>query len=110
MRWLVRRSARLMVVLLLACIPPRRGAIVFGIPDTEGNAVEVLRWLLRHSSIPVTWLTEHGDAARVLWLLQDIPDTSRVVVVRRGSFAGFLAFLRADSHFYTHHFYSSPPP
>src|SRR4051794_10977426 len=110
MRWFVRRAARLVVMLLLACVRPRRGAVVFGIPDSEGNAVEVLRWLLRNSSIPITWLTAHGDAVRVIWLLDDVPGSSRVVVVRRGSLKGFLAFLRAGSHFYTRHFYSSPPP
>ena len=91
--------------------PTRSHVVVTAFPDTEGNAVEVLRLLLAADAAgDVVWLTEELDATGAARAL-DLPSLpSRLRVVPKRSVAGLLAFLTARLTFFTHGLYLSPAP
>lgn len=84
--------------------------VVSGWPDTEGNALEVIRWILNRRSEQVTWLTEKVSRAEALSLLQPCQDLSRLRIFPKRSLQGFAAFLSARVTFFTHGMYLNPPP
>lgn len=96
-----------LIRLLLLCIPPRRQVLVYGWPDSEGNAVSLLRYLARST-----------DERRIVWLASGRPQDNaqyaawigRVTVCDKRSVAGFWAYLRSDVVCFTHGLYSSPSP
>lgn len=90
--------------------PVRRHSVVYGIPDTEGNAVEVARHLVAEGEGRVTWLTESGEREEVAWALAGVPQASPLRVVRKRSLRGLAHFLTASRAFYTHALYFSPRP
>jgi CDP-glycerol glycerophosphotransferase (TagB/SpsB family) len=96
--------------LLLRLVPPAGSVAVFGLPDIEGNVVEVVRWLLRHDSCQVVWLTADGDPKAVLWTVADQPGQQRLTVIRKASVRGLWYFMRARTVFYSHYFFAAPSP
>ncbi|MDP9821756.1 CDP-glycerol glycerophosphotransferase family protein [Nocardioides massiliensis] len=87
-----------------AAIPARRQVVVSGYPETEGNASEVMRALLRSYDGQVVWLREPSGPRLAL------PDHPRLVTVDKASVAGLWAYLRAEAVFFTHGLYGSPRP
>ncbi len=92
-----------------ALTPTRPHLVVSGWPDTEGNAVEVVRWVLRERTEHVVWVTEDLDAAGALSLLGDV-DARRLRVRPKRSWQGFWAYLTARVVLFTHGLYLSPEP
>src|SRR4051812_3161483 len=96
----------LMRVLLL-CIPPRRQVLIYGWPDSEGNAVSLLRFLARE-----------GKERHIVWLASGTPGSNaqyaswigRVTIRHKRTLGGFWAYLRSDVVCFTHGLYSSPAP
>lgn len=99
-QWLLRVGLRV----LSALVPTRRQVLVSGFPETEGNAVEVARALLRRYDGRVVWLREPSGPHA------DLPDHPSLVVVDKAGLAGLWAYLRAEAVFYTHGLYGSPRP
>jgi CDP-glycerol glycerophosphotransferase len=91
----------------LSTVRPRRQVLVYGWPDTEGNAVCLLRYL----SVDTT-------EERIVWLCNDptsLPDRysewlTHVAVRSKHSLSGFWAYLRSDVVCFTHGLYSSLEP
>ena len=112
--WAILTAKRLvlrpLLIGLLVVLRPRRHVVVFGLPDLEGNAVEVLRWLVEHGHQRVYWLTQSGRRETVDWALPDGDPERRVHVVRKSSWAGIALFLTARYVFYSHQMYFSLPP
>jgi hypothetical protein len=75
----------------------------------EGNAIEVVRWLLEHYGGRVTWLVgREGDVEQARRLLGD---TARAPEIRRAPNAkSVLRFLRAEVFFFTYVLYGAPRP
>ena len=92
---------------LLLCIPPRRQVLIYGWPDSEGNAVSLLRFLARE-----------GKERHIVWLASGTPGRNAqyaswvpaVTIRHKRSLAGFWAYLRSDVVCFTHGLYSSPAP
>jgi CDP-glycerol glycerophosphotransferase len=106
----LRALGRSSLEALAALLPRRAHAVVYGIPDTEGNAVEVARWLLSTERREVVWLTEAGERSAVEWALAGVDGTDALRVVRKRSLRGLVSFLSAERAFYTHRLYLSPRP
>ena len=103
----LKTFVRRLVRLLRLFAPTRSHVVVAGFPDTEGNAVEVVRGLLARGE-PVHWLTDAlspEQAAEVL----GAPSRHLSVLPKR-SMAGFTSYLTARLTFFTHGLYTSPPP
>ncbi|ROR90496.1 CDP-glycerol glycerophosphotransferase family protein [Nocardioides aurantiacus] len=89
-------------------VRPRRHAVVHGVPDREGNAVEVLRHLLQHYDGEVYWLVA-SDGSDATWMLADL-DRSRLHPVPKRSLRAFHRYVTAELVFFTHGLFGSPPP
>ena len=92
---------------LVALLPARPHAVVAGVPDDEGNSVEVVRALVPH--LRVYWLVT-DDPESLSWLLPEYADHPRLRVVRRDSARAYLAYATARWVFFTHGLYGSPRP
>ena len=79
--------------------------MICGIPDPEGNAVEVARRLVAEKGGQVTWLTETGERAAIERTLAGVPHLDSLQVVRKGSIRGIAHFL-TDSRASTPTLYS----
>jgi CDP-glycerol glycerophosphotransferase len=78
--------------------PARAHVVVYGWPQDEGNAVEVVRHL-GSQGVPVRWLLDERPGGAVEDVLGSCPS---VRGVKRLSLQGFLAFLTARVTFFTH--------
>jgi hypothetical protein len=101
-RWYQLRERALVLVTWLAVriLPARRIAVVHGWPDSEGNAVEVLRQLVRRYPGTIYWLRNPGTMGGEV-SLGDVPP-GKVVNVRVNTLAAFRASWRAEVTFFTH--------
>jgi CDP-glycerol glycerophosphotransferase len=115
MKTLLRRREpkvvlRALVRLLRQVTPTRPHVVVTGYPDTEGNAVEVIRRLLEQPGPRVDWLTGALDPRQAARALGMTPPPGRLRVLPKRSAGGFAAFLTARTTFVTHGLYLSPEP
>ena len=115
MKSLLRRRepkvvARALVRLGRRLTPARPHVVVSGFPDTEGNAVEVVRRLLKTSDVRVGWLTGGLDDTQAARALGGPAPAGRLRVLRKRSARGFASYLTARTTFFTHGLYLSPEP
>jgi hypothetical protein len=102
----VLRLLRVTLTVFSGVVPQSRSVVVSAYPETEGNALEVARALLRRYAGRVVWLRESGPApAEVLELAKQ-----GMVLVPKASLRGLVAYLRAEVVFFTHGLYGSPRP
>lgn len=97
---LVARLVRLVSWVVLRTVPSRPHAVVHGWPDNEGNAVEVVRGLLRRYSGRVYWLLQEPD--RVDGGDPPLARDPRLVRLAKDSPAALWAMLTAEVTFFTH--------
>lgn len=90
-----------------AFFPVARRVVVYGYPDTEGNATETVRALLRHYGGRVIWLT--GDPCRVPKAMVGMEST-RLTLVKKDSIQAIWHYLRSEAVFFTHGLYGDPRP
>jgi len=99
-------ALRSVVGMLARAVPRSRAVVVAAFPQTEGNAVEVARVLLRRYPGRVVWLREGGTLpGEVRELCGD-----GLTVVSKTSLRGVWSYLRAEVVFFTHGLYGSPRP
>jgi len=103
-------AARALVRLGRRLTPTRPHVVVAGFPDTEGNAVEVVRRLLETSDVRVDWLTGGLDDTQAAHALGGPAPAGRLRVLRKRSARGFASYLTARTTFFTHGLYLSPEP
>lgn len=103
---LVLSTVRGCLRVLSLVVPTTRSVVVAGFPETEGNAVETARALLRHYPGRVVWLREASEAPREVCELA----TLGARLVPKASPAGLWTYLRAEAVFFTHGLYGSPEP
>jgi len=102
----VQGTLRVTLMVLSRVVPKSRSVVVAGYPETEGNAVEVARSLVGRYPGRVVWLREAGEAPDEVRALRE----QGMVLVRKASLAGLIAYLRAEAVFFTHGLYGSPTP
>lgn len=107
LRSLLRWVQQLALGLLAVLMPKKSLAVVHGYPFTEGNAVEVVRGLVRHYGGQVVWLVENPQATKT-WLGSCAIELPDVRLVRHRSWHGMYAYTRAEVIFFTHGLYGSP--
>lgn len=95
---------------LLRVLPPRRHAVVYGWPDDEGNAVEVVRALARRYRGTVYWLLSDMRYRGPQHAAQELSDVTRVVRVRKSSLRSYLLSLTAETTFFTHGLFTAVDP
>src|SRR4051794_19891659 len=69
----IRALGRSVLEVFALLLPRRSHSVIYGVPETEGNAVEVARRHLADRDVRLTWLTETGDRAAVAWTLEGVP-------------------------------------
>lgn len=106
---MIRALQRSMLTLLLRIFPVFRRAVVVGWPDTEGNSVEVLRYLIAHYSGEIYWLVSKPPE-ELTWQISDVPGYHRVRYRRKNEWRALAAYLTAEMVFFTHGLYASPAP
>src|SRR6476620_7631326 len=82
---------------LLHALPPRRHAVVYGWPDDEGNAVEMVRALARRYRGTVYWLLTDTGYGGPQHAARELADATRVVRVRKSSLRSCLLSLTAET-------------
>jgi CDP-glycerol glycerophosphotransferase len=87
-------------------LPKRNHAVIYGVPVLEGNAVEIVRALLKHYNGKIFWLDGPGWAGALKTLGLDSP---RVHVARKFSLRAMAAYSTAELVFFTHGLYGGPP-
>jgi hypothetical protein len=102
----VLATLRVTLRALSRIVPPSQSVVVAAFPETEGNAVEAARALVRRYPGRVVWLRESGDAPREVRELAE----QGVTLVPKASIAGLWAYLRAEAVLFTHGLYGSPSP
>lgn len=100
---------RIVLSILLRILPAYRHSVVVGWPDTEGNSVEVLRWLIRHYSGKIYWLVSK-PCEELCWQISDIEEHKRVYYVQKNRLKGLIVYLTAELVFFTHGLFQSPLP
>lgn len=102
LRWYRQRERALVVTTWLAMrlLPAQRVAVVHGFPDSEGNAVEVVRGLVRRYPGTVVWL-HNGPRPSDEMSRLDAP-AGKVVTAKVNTLAAFRAIWRAEVVFFTH--------
>jgi CDP-glycerol glycerophosphotransferase len=101
MRARARQILARVIERLNAVVPKRPHAVVYGLPWTEGNAVEVIRQLGSRYRGRVYWLDGPDDAGRF---------GRDVRPLRRLSVRGLARYLTAELVLYTHGLYGDPAP
>lgn len=96
--------------LLLCVLPAGRHAVVHGWPDDEGNAVEVLRALLRRYRGRVYWLLADSTYPGPAYAAAELADHPRLVRVRKVSLRALRLALTAETTFFTHGLYTAVVP
>jgi CDP-glycerol glycerophosphotransferase (TagB/SpsB family) len=102
-----RRSIAALLSLGLRVAPVRRHIVVYGVPSTEGNAVEIVRALLPRYDGDVYWLDAPSDDVLEVCGLAGQP---RLRPVARRSLSGVRRYLTAEIVFFTHGLYGNPAP
>lgn len=92
--------------LLSRVVPQTRSVVVSAFPETEGNATETARALLRRYPGRVVWLRGAGEAPREV---RELAEQGMALVPKTG-LAGIWAYLRAEAVLFTHGLYGSPRP
>ncbi|MBJ7357701.1 CDP-glycerol glycerophosphotransferase family protein [Nocardioides sp.] len=103
-------ALRALVRVLRLVTPTRPHVVVTGFPDTEGNAVEVIRRLLQEPGQRVDWLTGSLGTDQAARALAMTPPPGRLRVLPKRSARGFATYLTARTTFVTHGLYLSPEP
>lgn len=101
MRARARQLLARVIERLNAVLPKRAHAVVYGLPWSEGNAVEMVRQLGRRYRGRVYWLDGPADSGRF---------GPSVHSVRRLSLVGLTRYLTAELVLYTHGLYGDPAP
>ena len=104
----VKRVLRGLIRGARAVSPAREHVVVYGWPQDEGNAVEIVRHL-GSQGVPVRWLLDDDPGPAVQEVLGSCPS---VLATRRLSARGFADFLTARLTFFTHGLFlsaASPP-
>ena len=101
---------RFLCSLLLRILPPRPHAVVHGWPDDEGNAVEVVRALLRRYAGRVYWLLSDIDYGGPAYASSDLVGSTRLVRVPKNSPSAVRLALTAESTFFTHGLFCAVRP
>ena len=102
----VLATLRLVLRVLSRVVPQSQSVVIAAFPETEGNAVETARALLRRYPGRVVWLRESGEPPREVVELGALGAT----LLPKASFAGLWAYLRAEAVLFTHGLYGSPTP
>jgi CDP-glycerol glycerophosphotransferase len=96
--------------LLLRLVPPRRHAVVFGLPDDEGNAVEMVRALRRRYRGRVYWLLEDVRYPGPAFAAPELADRSRISRVQKDSLRAALLALTAETTIFSHGLFTDVVP
>lgn len=98
--------------LLLSIVRPRPVAVVYSAGVFEGNAVEVVRALLRKRAGRVVWLVHSIDDPHDARRLLDHGgyDPSRIRICSKWTVQGIFYFLTARVFFFTDRIYGGPEP
>lgn len=102
----IRLLLRGVLRLLSLVFPQSRSVVVSAFPESEGNAHELARALLRRYDGRVVWLTESADVRADVRELAD----QGMILTRKDSLQGLLRYLRAEAVFFTHGLYGCPRP
>jgi CDP-glycerol glycerophosphotransferase len=104
--WMARVILPYSLWLARSLTPTRKLVVVHGFPETEGNAVEMVRALEGSYPGTIVWLDSPGPLyAESL----GIGSSGRVKHLPRLSFRGILAYITAAATFFTHGLYGIPP-
>lgn len=106
--WTRDRGVVVTTWLAMRLLPARPTAVVHGWPDWEGNAVEVVRGLVRRYPGTVYWLREDGGADAGAATV-DAP-AGRVVGIRANTLRAVLVSWSAEVTFFTHGLVTAVPP
>jgi len=111
-RWVVLgvRAWRGICWLLLRLLPPGRHAVVFGLPDDEGNAVEAVRALRRRYRGRVYWLLADVRYPGPAFAGVELADRSRITRVQKDSLRAALLALTAETTFFSHGLFTDVDP
>lgn len=91
----------------LRLVPVGKHIMVYGVPSTEGNVVEVARSLVKLTTGPIAW----PDAPSDEYLAAVGLNVDRIVrLPRTGTLRTVWYFLRARAVFYSHSIYGNPVP
>lgn len=90
--------------LAVRILPKRSHVVVYGYPNSEGNAVETVRALSKRYRGVIYWLDGPSD------MREFISDSTNVVCVKRLSLGAILRYVTAEVVFYTHGLYGNPSP
>ncbi len=102
----IQGALRVTLSVLPRLVPQTRSVVVSAFPETEGNALETARALLRRYPGRVVWFTDgHTPHPDVRALAAD-----GLVLVSKASWRGLVHYLRAEAVFFTHGLYGGPRP
>ncbi len=104
---LARGCVRLLTWTAQRVTPTGRHVVVHGWPDSEGNALEVLRALSRRYPGQVVWLLNDRDYAPVPSVAADLGAVRRL---GRETVRGWWVAMTAEATFFTHGLFSSYRP
>jgi CDP-glycerol glycerophosphotransferase len=105
---LVSAGRRTAVWTLLRVLPARRHCVVHGWPDSEGNAVEMVRALRHRYRGRIYWLLEDAGYPGPAFAAAELGDP-RIVRLAKSSPTALLAALTAELTVYTHGLYTAVP-
>jgi CDP-glycerol glycerophosphotransferase len=91
-------------------LPPRRHAVVYGLPDDEGNAVEVVRALRRRYPGRIYWLLADVQYPGPAFAAVELAERSRITRVQKDSLHAALLALTAETTFFSHGLFTDVPP
>lgn len=111
-RWVVLAVSawRGLCWLLLRLLPPGRHAVVYGLPDDEGNAVEAVRALRRRYRGRVYWLLADIRYPGPAFAAVELADRRRITRVRKDSVRAALLALTAETTFFSHGLFTDVDP
>jgi CDP-glycerol glycerophosphotransferase len=104
------RLTRSLAWLVLRLLPPQRHAVVHGWPDSEGNAVEVVRALRRRYRGTVVWLLDDPDYAGPSSAVPELRAGPGLRRLRKNSPAAIWYSLTAELTLFTHGLYTAVRP
>ena len=95
---------------LLRALPARRHAVVYGWPDDEGNAVEMVLALGRRYRGTVYWLLDDARYRGPRHAERELARTDRVRRLAKRSVRAHLLALTAETTFWTHGLFTAVDP
>lgn len=90
--------------LAVRILPKRPHVVIYGYPNSEGNAVETVRALSKRYRGIIYWLDGPSDNH------ENISSSTSVICVKRLSLRAILLYVTAEVVFYTHGLYGNPGP